>query len=235
MENNDIEKNPSFKDNDCKVKTANDNVERDISDCRTEFNLTDNNLQNCDNQVECKIQTNHEPSCSKILNDNNMESDNDYDKCHNKEQSYSADVELDGDINGNNEKDSPHTDLKEHNNSAEDTNSSSEESNDSAESNKTSDSSMDKLDKRYRQSTKSKTNNKKYSRKQSSTKLNSNNDGNKMNRENNSNNIINNRKCDICGQFLNDPELLYYQGHPQDAVEEYVALTDEKLVVTGGK
>lgn len=150
-----------------------------------------------------------------------------------KEQSHNAYycVELGGNINGNNKTDSPSTDFIKYNKGIQNTNthSSSGESNDYDESNETSDSSIEKLDKTYRQSTKSKVNNRKHS----GTKRNSNN--NEINTGNNSKNVVNNEKCDICGQFLNDPELLYYQGHPQDAVEEYVALTDDKLVVTAGK
>ncbi|XP_060803321.1 DNA (cytosine-5)-methyltransferase PliMCI isoform X2 [Amyelois transitella] len=41
-------------------------------------------------------------------------------------------------------------------------------------------------------------------------------------------------KCMICGQFLNNSDIIYYQGHPQDAVEEFVALTNEKLVLSAG-
>ncbi|KAL4707840.1 hypothetical protein ACJJTC_001786 [Scirpophaga incertulas] len=41
-------------------------------------------------------------------------------------------------------------------------------------------------------------------------------------------------KCNICGQFLTNSDIIYYQGHPQDAVEEYVALTNEKLVLASG-
>ncbi|XP_050350712.1 DNA (cytosine-5)-methyltransferase 1-like isoform X2 [Nymphalis io] len=42
-------------------------------------------------------------------------------------------------------------------------------------------------------------------------------------------------KCDICGQFLNNSDIIYYQGHPQDAVEEFIALTNEKLVLASGE
>ncbi|CAK1580129.1 unnamed protein product [Parnassius mnemosyne] len=41
-------------------------------------------------------------------------------------------------------------------------------------------------------------------------------------------------KCDICGQFLNNSDIIYYQGHPQDAVEEFIALTNEKLLLASG-
>lgn len=52
----------------------------------------------------------------------------------------------------------------------------------------------------------------------------------------NSNNIIpDTEKCNICGQFLNNSDLIYYQGHPQDAVEEYIALTNDKLVLSSGE
>lgn len=49
------------------------------------------------------------------------------------------------------------------------------------------------------------------------------------------NNNSNTEKCDICGQFLNNSDLIYYHGHPQNAVEEYIALTNEKLVLSSGK
>ncbi|XP_046965733.1 DNA (cytosine-5)-methyltransferase 1-like isoform X2 [Vanessa cardui] len=42
-------------------------------------------------------------------------------------------------------------------------------------------------------------------------------------------------KCDTCGQFLNNSDIIYYQGHPQDAVEEFIALTNEKLVLASGE
>lgn len=41
-------------------------------------------------------------------------------------------------------------------------------------------------------------------------------------------------KCEICGQFLNNSDILYYQGHPQNAVEEFIALTNEKLLLISG-
>ena len=41
-------------------------------------------------------------------------------------------------------------------------------------------------------------------------------------------------QCDICGQFLNNSDIIYYQGHPQDAVEEFIALTNEKLILSAG-
>ena len=44
-----------------------------------------------------------------------------------------------------------------------------------------------------------------------------------------------NEKCNICGQFLNNSDIIYYQGHPQNAVEEYIALTNEKLVLASGQ
>lgn len=69
-------------------------------------------------------------------------------------------------------------------------------------------------------------------------------DPKKENAEHNNNKISNEKttsivpdteKCDICGQFLNNSDIIYYQGHPQDAVEEYIALTNEKLVLASGK
>ncbi|CAB3236806.1 unnamed protein product [Arctia plantaginis] len=47
-------------------------------------------------------------------------------------------------------------------------------------------------------------------------------------------NMFDMEKCHICNQFLNNSDLIYYQGHPQDAVEEYIALTNEKLVLASG-
>lgn len=47
--------------------------------------------------------------------------------------------------------------------------------------------------------------------------------------------IPDNEKCNICGQFLNNSDIIYYQGHPQNAVEEYIALTNEKLVLASGQ
>ncbi|VVC92167.1 unnamed protein product [Leptidea sinapis] len=40
----------------------------------------------------------------------------------------------------------------------------------------------------------------------------------------------NNEQCNICGQYLNNSDI-YYQGHPQNAIEEFIALTDEKLLL----
>ncbi|KPJ15240.1 DNA (cytosine-5)-methyltransferase 1 [Papilio machaon] len=41
-------------------------------------------------------------------------------------------------------------------------------------------------------------------------------------------------RCDICGQYLNNSDIIYYQGHPQNAVEEFIALTNEKLLLASG-
>ncbi|KAI8436671.1 hypothetical protein MSG28_010159 [Choristoneura fumiferana] len=41
-------------------------------------------------------------------------------------------------------------------------------------------------------------------------------------------------RCDTCRQFINNSDIIYYQGHPQDAVEEFIALTNEKLVLASG-
>lgn len=41
-------------------------------------------------------------------------------------------------------------------------------------------------------------------------------------------------KCDICKQLLNDADLRLYPGHPHDAVEEYIALTDPRLSLFTG-
>lgn len=47
-------------------------------------------------------------------------------------------------------------------------------------------------------------------------------------------NIQQNDQCNICGQFLNNSDIIFYQGHPQDSVEEFIALTNEKLVLASG-
>lgn len=41
-------------------------------------------------------------------------------------------------------------------------------------------------------------------------------------------------RCHLCDRNLNDPELKFFYGHPQNAVEEYIALTDENLVLASG-
>lgn len=46
--------------------------------------------------------------------------------------------------------------------------------------------------------------------------------------------ISDNEQCLICGQFLNNSDIIFYQGHPQNAVEEFIALTNEKLVLSAG-
>lgn len=135
---------------------------------------------------------------------------------------------------GKDDEDLLSTDLNQHTNNTQVTNDSPEEIDDSDENNETSDSSLEKLNKKCRQSAKyeAKQN---IIRKQGKTKENNNNDIHKMNRASSSTNVVNNEKCRSCGQFLNDSGLLYYQGHPQNAVEESVALTDEKLVLATGK
>ncbi|CAH2980940.1 unnamed protein product [Chilo suppressalis] len=50
----------------------------------------------------------------------------------------------------------------------------------------------------------------------------------------NTGNMSLDEKCDICGQFLNNSDIIFYQGHPQDALEEFIALTNEKLVLASG-
>lgn len=42
-------------------------------------------------------------------------------------------------------------------------------------------------------------------------------------------------KCAICRQILDDPDLRLYQGHPDESVEEFVALTDPKLSLFTGE
>ncbi|KAL1124037.1 hypothetical protein AAG570_001807 [Ranatra chinensis] len=43
------------------------------------------------------------------------------------------------------------------------------------------------------------------------------------------------KKCEHCRQLLSDPDLKLYQGHPHNAVEEFVALTDPKLSLFTGE
>lgn len=42
-------------------------------------------------------------------------------------------------------------------------------------------------------------------------------------------------KCEICQQILDDPDLRLYQGHPDESMEEFVALTDPKLSLFTGE
>ncbi|CAK1556371.1 unnamed protein product [Leptosia nina] len=46
---------------------------------------------------------------------------------------------------------------------------------------------------------------------------------------------LNMEKCGSCGQFLNNSDIIYYQGHPQNSVEEYIALTNDKLLLISGE
>lgn len=41
-------------------------------------------------------------------------------------------------------------------------------------------------------------------------------------------------KCEICRQLLDDLDLVMYQGHPTNAVDEFVALTDPRLSLFTG-
>ena len=41
-------------------------------------------------------------------------------------------------------------------------------------------------------------------------------------------------RCEICRQHLNSPDLLLYPGHPDGALEEFIALTDPKLSLFTG-
>ncbi|KAK7085821.1 DNA (cytosine-5)-methyltransferase 1, partial [Halocaridina rubra] len=43
------------------------------------------------------------------------------------------------------------------------------------------------------------------------------------------------QRCDICHQHLGSPDLLLYSGHPDEAVEEFVALVDPKLSLFTGE
>jgi DNA (cytosine-5)-methyltransferase 1 len=42
-------------------------------------------------------------------------------------------------------------------------------------------------------------------------------------------------KCELCRQILDDPDLRLYQGHPDESVEEFVALTDPKRCLFTGE
>uniref|UniRef100_A0A1B6C2M8 DNA (cytosine-5)-methyltransferase n=1 Tax=Clastoptera arizonana TaxID=38151 RepID=A0A1B6C2M8_9HEMI len=42
-------------------------------------------------------------------------------------------------------------------------------------------------------------------------------------------------KCDTCKQLLDDPDLKIYPGHPNNSVEEFIALTDPKLSLFTGE
>lgn len=71
---------------------------------------------------------------------------------------------------------------------------------------------------------------------QSQMESNNNDQGlNEIKKSSSNNDVDLNEKCDTCGQFLNNSDIIYYQGHPQDAVEEFIALTNEKLVLASGK
>ncbi|XP_013143936.1 PREDICTED: DNA (cytosine-5)-methyltransferase PliMCI-like [Papilio polytes] len=52
--------------------------------------------------------------------------------------------------------------------------------------------------------------------------------------KNNTTQSADTEQCDICGQYLNNSDIIYYQGHPQNAVEEFIALTNEKLLLASG-
>lgn len=43
---------------------------------------------------------------------------------------------------------------------------------------------------------------------------------------------IKQERCKICRQYID--ELLIYNGHPNNAVDEFIALTDEKLMLFNG-
>lgn len=43
------------------------------------------------------------------------------------------------------------------------------------------------------------------------------------------------KKCEICHQLLSDSDLKMYEGHPHNAIEEYIALTDPKLSLFTGE
>lgn len=40
--------------------------------------------------------------------------------------------------------------------------------------------------------------------------------------------------CEVCFQKLNDPDLRLYNGHPNNAQEEYIVLLDPKLCLFNG-
>lgn len=43
----------------------------------------------------------------------------------------------------------------------------------------------------------------------------------------------NSERCSICGQYITEVSL--YNGHPNDSVDEYIALTNEKLMLFTGE
>lgn len=43
---------------------------------------------------------------------------------------------------------------------------------------------------------------------------------------------VKSERCNICRQYTED--ILLYNGHPNNSVEEYIALTDEKLMLFTG-
>lgn len=51
---------------------------------------------------------------------------------------------------------------------------------------------------------------------------------------NNKKPYIDKEKCKTCNQFLNNSDIIYYQGHPQNSVEEFVALTNDNLILSSG-
>lgn len=46
-------------------------------------------------------------------------------------------------------------------------------------------------------------------------------------------NVPNPERCSICRQYITEVSL--YNGHPNDSVDEYIALTNEKLMLFTGE
>jgi len=42
------------------------------------------------------------------------------------------------------------------------------------------------------------------------------------------------KRCEICRQLLGGPDTCIYSGHPNEAVEEFIALTNPKLSLFTG-
>lgn len=61
-----------------------------------------------------------------------------------------------------------------------------------------------------------------------------NSEGGNENQTNKNNTTISDR-CLICYQYLKNPNILLYKGHPKDAIEEEIALTDPKLLLFTGE
>lgn len=45
---------------------------------------------------------------------------------------------------------------------------------------------------------------------------------------------IEGERCPSCFHLMDSPQLKMYHGHPQNSVEEYIALTNDELALTAG-